>query len=178
MQVNKNWLKPVTPLMVGKSSYNKTGLTFNFFISPDDIVSAAEAMYAKAYHIEDIDVLDVEEGFLVTYHYTHFTESGRIAHRVLISREDPQLPTISKIYQGADWHERECHDFHGVIFSGHPNLIALLLDPETPSGVLLKDDENRKPLRDLVDPGEVVFKDGGFTVFDNKKPEETDADPV
>ncbi len=66
---------------------------------------------------------------------------------------------------------RECYDFHGIKFAGHPNLLPLLLDPETPNGVLLKDDKSRKPLREILNPGEIVFKGEGFTLFDEKQPE-------
>ncbi|WP_320008591.1 NADH-quinone oxidoreductase subunit C [Maridesulfovibrio sp.] len=166
---------PVTPLMVGRGSAQTSGITMNVFLMPGDILQAAEAMLGQAYHIENIDVLDVAEGFLVTYHYAHFFEPGRIAHRVLVSRDEAEVPSISSIYQGADWHERECHDFHGVKFIGHPNLLPLLLDPETPAGVLLKEDKARKPLREILNPGEVIFKGEGFTLFDEDEavPEES-----
>ncbi|WP_027722257.1 NADH-quinone oxidoreductase subunit C [Maridesulfovibrio zosterae] len=177
MQVDERWLGSVTPLMVGRSGYERTGINYNFFLSSNDISSAAESMLAKEYHLENIDALDVTEGFLITYHYAHFEQPDRVAHRVLLPRDKPELPTISAIYQGADWHERECNDFHGIIFSGHPNLIPLLLDPETPNGVLLKNDKSRKPLRDLIDPGKVLFKIDDFSLFDEeveKQPEQND----
>ncbi|WP_239057169.1 NADH-quinone oxidoreductase subunit C [Desulfovibrio sp. JC010] len=163
---------PVTPLMVGKGSVETSGITMNVFLMSDDIMQAAEAMLKQAYHLENIDALDVAEGFLITYHYAHFTKPGRIAHRVLVCRDEAELPSISSIFQGADWHERECHDFHGVKFAGHPNLLPLLLDPETPNGVLLKDDKGRKPLREILNPGKIVFKGEGFTLFDEEQPDE------
>ncbi|WP_319759347.1 NADH-quinone oxidoreductase subunit C [Maridesulfovibrio sp.] len=162
---------PVTPLMVCKANAETSGVTMNVFLMSDDIMQAAEAMLSQAYHLESIDVLDVAEGFLVSYHYAHFTKPGRIAHRVLVCRDEAELPSIASIYQGADWHERECFDFHGLKFSGHPNLLPLLLDPETPNGVLLKDEKSRKPLRDILNPGETLFKGEGFTLFDEEQPE-------
>ncbi|CCO25054.1 NADH-quinone oxidoreductase subunit C [Maridesulfovibrio hydrothermalis] len=171
MQVDEKWLESVAPLMVSRLGFEKTGINYNIFLSSEDVPSAAKSMLAREYHLENIDALHVDEGFLITYHYTHFNQPERIVHRVLIPTEEPELPTISDVYQGADWHERECNDFHGVIFSGHPNLIPLLLDPETPNGVLLKDAKSLKPLRDLIDPGKVVFKADGFTLFD-KVPED------
>lgn len=162
---------PVTPLMVGKGSVETSGITMSVFLTSDDIIQAAEAMLKQAYHLENIDALDVAEGFLITYHYAHFTKPGRIAHRVLVCRDEAELPSISSVFQGADWHERECHDFHGVKFAGHPNLLPLLLDPETPNGVLLKEEKVRKPLREVLNPGEIVFKGEGFTLFDEEQPE-------
>ena len=39
----------------------------------------------------------------------------------------PRCPTISHIYGGALWHERECHEMFGVDFEGHPRLVNLYL---------------------------------------------------
>ncbi|WP_432737114.1 NADH-quinone oxidoreductase subunit C [Maridesulfovibrio sp. FT414] len=170
--MDKNIKLPVSPLMVGRGIPESSGINFNVFLLPEDIEQAARAMLEQAYHLENIDALDVTEGFLITYYYAHFTKPGRVAHRVLIPRDEPEVPSISGIYHGADWHERECNDFHGVKFSGHPNLLPLLLDPETPNGVLLKAETDRKPLREVLNPGEIVFKNEGFTLFDENMPEE------
>ena len=59
--------------------------------------------------------------------------------RSRIDRNNPEIPTISHIYQGANWHERETHDFFGIIFSGHPNLEPLLLPEDADFHPLLKD---------------------------------------
>ncbi|SDK75540.1 NADH-quinone oxidoreductase subunit C [Maridesulfovibrio ferrireducens] len=171
MSVSEKLLESVTPLMVYKCSFDKTGINYNVFLSTDDISTAAKEMLRKEYYLEDIDALDVSEGFLITYHYARFDSSERVAHRVMLTHDEPVIPTISDVYQGANWHERECADFHGINFSGHPNLIPLLLDPDTPQGVLLKDVKSRMPLRDLINPGESIFTTEGFTLFDEVQAE-------
>ncbi|MBI9111544.1 NADH-quinone oxidoreductase subunit C [Maridesulfovibrio ferrireducens] len=171
MSVSEKLLESVTPLMVYKCSFEKTGINYNVFLSTDDISTAAKEMLRKEYYLEDIDALDVSEGFLITYHYARFDSPERVAHRVMLTHDEPVVPTISDVYQGANWHERECADFHGINFSGHPNLIPLLLDPDTPQGVLLKDVKSRMPLRDLINPGESIFTTEGFTLFDEVQAE-------
>jgi NADH-quinone oxidoreductase subunit C len=47
------------------------------------------------------------------------------------------MPTISDIFDGANWHERETRDMFGVVFTGHPYLEPLLLPEE---------DADRRPL--------------------------------
>jgi NADH-quinone oxidoreductase subunit C len=58
--------------------------------------------------------------------------SSPTAHRGLIIKADlddtdPRIPTISKVYAGADWHERETWEMFGYWFDGHPNLIHIYL---------------------------------------------------
>jgi NADH-quinone oxidoreductase subunit C len=50
----------------------------------------------------------------------------RIRLKTFLSIENPTIPTITDLYVGANWMERETFDFYGVIFSGHPNLIRVL----------------------------------------------------
>jgi NADH-quinone oxidoreductase subunit C len=67
---------------------------------------------------------------------TRFQVFARVSsptlHRGLIIKADlsetePRVPTISKVYAGADWHERETWEMFGFWFDGHPNLIHLYL---------------------------------------------------
>jgi len=75
----------------------------------------------------------------VVYDFNHFAELCRVVIRSRLDRNNPEIPTISNIYQGANWHERETHDFFGIIFSGHPNLEPLLLPEDADFHPLLKD---------------------------------------
>jgi NADH-quinone oxidoreductase subunit C len=58
--------------------------------------------------------------------------SSPTVHRGLIIKADldetdPRIPTISKVYAGADWHERETWEMFGYWFDGHPNMIHIYL---------------------------------------------------
>jgi NADH-quinone oxidoreductase subunit C len=44
-----------------------------------------------------------------------------------IGKDDPVLPTITEVFGGANWHEREAAEMFGIDFSGHPNLTHLYL---------------------------------------------------
>ncbi|HJM53376.1 MAG TPA: NADH-quinone oxidoreductase subunit C, partial [Dehalococcoidia bacterium] len=37
------------------------------------------------------------------------------------------LPSVTGVWRGADWYEREMHDLFGVVFDGHPDLSPLVL---------------------------------------------------
>ena len=59
--------------------------------------------------------------------------------KVRIPRDDARCPTISDLYAGANWHERETWELFGVVFEGHPHLVKLVL-PEPFEGYPLRKD--------------------------------------
>ncbi len=52
--------------------------------------------------------------------------------------DNPRCPTISDIYRGALWHERETHEMFGIVFEGHPRLVRLYLPEDFEGHPLLK----------------------------------------
>ncbi len=90
--------------------YNHKALQFNFLT---DVCG-----------IHTPDVKDKELG--VIYHFHSFINNIRIRVKCFLPESNPQLPTISHIFNGANWQERETFDFYGIIFEGHPNLKRIL----------------------------------------------------
>ena len=50
-----------------------------------------------------------------------------IEMRVILPRDSPAIDSITELWGGADWHEREAYDLMGIYFIGHPNLKRVLL---------------------------------------------------
>jgi NADH-quinone oxidoreductase subunit C len=75
----------------------------------------------------------------VVYDYFHPESPLRVVVRARIPRGEPELPTIGGVFAGANWHERETHDFFGIRFTGHPNLKPFLLPEDATFHPLLKD---------------------------------------
>jgi NADH-quinone oxidoreductase subunit C len=65
--------------------------------------------------------------FDVVYHLLSPKKNLRIRIKVMTD-EDTPVPSITGVYPGADWFERETYDLYGVLFSGHPDLRRLLTD--------------------------------------------------
>jgi NADH-quinone oxidoreductase subunit C len=84
----------------------------------------------------------------VVYHFQSFTHRHRFALKIILPRwkdnkpgELPELPSVSGIWQTADWHEREVYDLSGIWFTGHPNLRRILLSEDWIGHPLRKDYE-------------------------------------
>ncbi|HEY0670029.1 MAG TPA: NADH-quinone oxidoreductase subunit C [Sphingobacteriaceae bacterium] len=62
----------------------------------------------------------------VIYHLHSFTNNVRIRIKVFLNATNPEIPSATALWHGADWMERETYDFFGIIFTGHPNLQRIL----------------------------------------------------
>jgi len=150
-------LEGIQTQCVAKQDKGKTGHAWSVFLAPNQIVKAAKKLMEAEYSLEDILALDFEEGFLVLYHFDRWLIDERVTLRVLVSKDNPTVPSIAAIYQGAEWHERETRDFHGVLFEGNPNLVPLLMPVESADAFpLVKSDKVRKSIKEILSLGEVV----------------------
>ncbi len=62
----------------------------------------------------------------VIYHLHNMPKNMRVRIKTFFDINKPEIPTVTDIWPGANWMERETYDFFGVIFKGHPNLVRIL----------------------------------------------------
>jgi NADH-quinone oxidoreductase subunit C len=77
--------------------------------------------------------------FEVNYHLFSTKTYHRLRLKVLLSDDDPHVPTVTTVWRTANWHERETFDMFGVIFDGHPDLRRILLPSDFDGHALRKD---------------------------------------
>jgi NADH-quinone oxidoreductase subunit C len=63
---------------------------------------------------------------VVVYHLHNFSENIRLRFSISTSINDTAVFTASKLFESANWMERETYDFFGINFIGHPNLKRIL----------------------------------------------------
>jgi NADH-quinone oxidoreductase subunit C len=80
-----------------------------------------------------------EEGFDLVVELYSTSRRHQVRVKVRTGREDPEVPTISDLYPGANWHERETWELFGIRFEGHPQLVKLLLPEQFEGHPLRKD---------------------------------------
>jgi NADH-quinone oxidoreductase subunit C len=122
-----NLFKESRAQVISRHDFKREGLVLSAVIPSQSLTNLARSLYNEGYTLLDISVLEVKEGFLVTYHFDNFKDPSRLALRVLAPVDQPVLPSLYNIFQGAEWHERESSDFYGVKFSNNPNPVPLLL---------------------------------------------------
>jgi NADH-quinone oxidoreductase subunit C len=127
-----------------------TGVVASITLAPDTILGAVAILDREGYLLEDVMASDLKEGFEIAYHFSLLDGQTRLVLRLTVPHDAPQVPSIAGIFPGADWHERECFDFFGIDFTGHPNLHYLLLPEDTEGHPLVKADKARKPLTGLM----------------------------
>lgn len=77
--------------------------------------------------------------FEVVYHLYSIKYHQGIRLKAMVSEDDCRIQSVTSVWKGADWHERECYDMYGIIFEGHPDLRRILL-PEDWEGYPLRKD--------------------------------------
>ena len=63
---------------------------------------------------------------VVVYHLHNLKENIRVRYSVSTSLENTDVYTATKLFESANWMERETYDFFGINFVGHPNLKRIL----------------------------------------------------
>ena len=74
-----------------------------------------------------VDWPEREKRFDVVYHLLSPRQNVRIRLKVMTDEATP-VPSITPVFPGADWFEREAYDFYGILFTGHPDLRRILTD--------------------------------------------------
>jgi NADH-quinone oxidoreductase subunit C len=77
--------------------------------------------------------------FEVVYHLYSLTANHRLRVKVPVPEEDPMVDSLTPLWAGANWLEREVWDMYGIRFRGHPNLKRILLYEEFEGHPLRKD---------------------------------------
>jgi NADH-quinone oxidoreductase subunit C len=82
---------------------------------------------------------DATDRFGLVYVLTNTVTNGRLIVRTFVNEPDLVVPSVTPLWEGADWMEREVWDMFGIRFDGHPDLRRILLPEEFVAFPLRKD---------------------------------------
>ncbi len=104
----------------------------NVKINADQLIDLVDGLKNKQGFIYLTDICAahyperVGAEFDVIYHLHNLIENQRVRLRVALAESDINIPTLTVLFVGANWMERETFDFYGVNFVGHPDLRRIL----------------------------------------------------
>lgn len=121
------------------------------YIAPEEFKAKILELRSQGYDfLRSLTGMDWgEEGLGVIYHLEK-TETGEniVIKTATKDRENPNLPSVSDIWKGADFNEREVFDYYGIHFIGHKDMRRLFLRDDWVGYPFRKDyDESLNPLR-------------------------------
>ncbi len=122
----------------------------SFYVKPEVLFDICQAVYEDAEmdvkllaDITSVDWLDLPEEkegrFEVVYNLYSLRHKYRFFIKVRLPGENPEVQSVTAIWRGADWMEREVYDMMGIKFSGHPNMTRILMPDEFEGHPLRRD---------------------------------------
>ncbi len=101
--------------------------------------------------------------FVGVYHLRSVARNGELLQvkSPLPGGDEPVAPSVTSIWPGANWHEREAYDLFGVRYEGHPDLRRILMPDDWPGHPLRKD----MPLGGERVPFSVTWDDDEFKML-------------
>jgi NADH-quinone oxidoreductase subunit C len=113
-------------------------------IGPGDVPDVLRTLHDDpAFRFEFLsDLAGVDTGLVMQVVYHLWSETTSDWLRVVadgLSREDPRAPSITFLWQGSEWMEREAYDMFGITFEGNRDLRRIYMPPDYTSFPLRKD---------------------------------------
>ncbi len=111
-------------------------------IARENIVAACRAVQPVYNFFEDVTAVDwypSEPRFQITYHILSHTLKQRVRLVVRLDGADAVVDTITPVWPSANFYEREVFDLFGVRFSGHPNMVRIMMPEDWQGHPLRKD---------------------------------------
>ena len=86
-----------------------------------------------------VDWYPMEPRFEVVYHLHSIRNNRRLRLKGRLGGEEPEIDSLTSLWPGANWYEREVYDLFGIRFRGHPRMERLMLPEDWEGHPLRKD---------------------------------------
>jgi NADH-quinone oxidoreductase subunit C len=127
--------------LITDAKFDRGELTLT--VASDNIVPALKAVQSAGYNaFQDMTAVDWYPStprFQLSYHIQSHSLKEVVRLRVLVDEADASVETITHIWPGANYYEREVFDLFGIRFENHPNLRRILMPDDWVGHPLRKD---------------------------------------
>ncbi len=105
-------------------------------IRPDSIVNVADYLYrTEGFRFIIASALHTKKGFEIHYHFSKDSIGLILNIHVILDKDNPQIESLSNIFNASNWIEREMHELLGINFLNHPNQEKLISEGNWAEGV-------------------------------------------
>ena len=105
-------------------------------VKPDSIINVAAFLYRKEeYRFIIASALHTKKGFEIHYHFSKDNLGLILNIHVILDKDNPQIESLSNMFNASNWIEREMHELFGINFLNHPNQEKLISEGNWAEGV-------------------------------------------
>jgi NADH-quinone oxidoreductase subunit C len=109
-------------------------------VSPEQLAKLMDFLKENGFaYLHDVTAVDWPQHFTVVYQVRSYEKPDKLTVKVNVAKDKPVVPSMTGLWDSADWLEREVYDMFGIEFTGHPNLKRILLDESFMGYPLRKD---------------------------------------
>ncbi len=113
-------------------------------IAPGKIVSICgflkyDQKFVRVSSVTAVDRHPAEPRFEVVYHLHSVELKQRVRLKCRVYGADPAIESVTSVWRGANWYEREVFDLFGIRFLGHPDLRRIMMPDDWEGHPLRKD---------------------------------------
>ena len=122
------------------AKYDREELTIT--VARENITAACKAVQPVYNFLEDVTAVDwypSEPRFQISYHILSLSLKQRFRLAVRLDGSDAVIDSIVPVWPAANFYEREIFDLFGVRFSGHPNMVRIMMPEDWQGHPLRKD---------------------------------------
>jgi NADH-quinone oxidoreductase subunit C len=105
-------------------------------VRPDSIVGIAGYLFKdEEFRFIIASAMHTRRGFEIHYHFSRDSAGLILNIHVILDKENPQIESLSNMFNASNWIEREIHELFGINFLNHPNQEKLISEGNWAEGV-------------------------------------------
>lgn len=119
-------------LEVTKKNQRRVTITIN----PDSLLRIADYLYrTEGFRFIIASALHTRRGFEIHYHFSKDNEGLVLNIHVILDKIEPEIESLSNMFNASNWIEREMHELFGINFLNHPNQDKLISEGNWAEGI-------------------------------------------
>jgi NADH-quinone oxidoreductase subunit C len=102
----------------------------------DSIINVATYLFKTAgFRFIIASALHTKKGFEIHYHFSKDSAGLILNIHVILDKDNPQIESLSNMFNASNWIEREMHELLGINFLNHPNQEKLISEGNWAEGI-------------------------------------------